>query len=279
MRDTTLQFSLPPFRGAVRYLILLTIGVWIAILLLYVLDRHNADQLIKYGELVPAGVLHGFVWQLLTYTFIHVSPMHVIFTLIAVYFIGSAVQERIGSRGFAQLYILSALLAAVIGVLLALTQKVGGGSAMGAGAAVNAVLMVFFLLHRGVSILLIPFPFRIPVEWVVVAVGGIETAYFVLTGFSLFYLVELLGLGTGYLWYRFMWRRATVSGVVSDRIGGIRNSYYRWKRERAKKKFQVYMRKHQQDPKQYFDEYGNFRPPDEQEKEKKDRGSSGGWVN
>jgi membrane associated rhomboid family serine protease len=279
MRDTTLQFSLPPFRGAVRYLILLTLGVWIAILLLYVLDRHNAEQLIAYGELVPAFVLHGFVWQLLTYTFVHVSPMHVIFTLIAVYFIGSAVQERTGSRAFAELYIFSAVLAGVIGVLLALTKKVGGGSAMGAGAAVNAVLMVFFLLHRGVSILLIPFPFRIPVEWVVVAVGGIETAYFVLTGFSLFYLVQLLGLGTGYLWYRFMWRRATVSGVVSDRIGGIRNSYYRWKRERAKKKFQVYMRKHQEDPKQYFDEYGNFRPPDEQDKEKKDRGGSGGWVN
>src|SRR5262249_25571573 len=116
MRETTLQFSLPPFRGAVRYLILLTLGVWIAILLLYVLDRHNADLLIAYGELIPSFVLHGFVWQLLTYTFVHVSPMHVIFTLVGVYFIGSAVQERTGSRAFAELYIFSAVLAGVIGV-------------------------------------------------------------------------------------------------------------------------------------------------------------------
>jgi hypothetical protein len=36
------------------------------------------------------------------------------------------------------------------------------------------------------------------------------------------------------------------------------------------------MRKHNEDPKQYFDEYGNFRPPDESDK--KDRGP-GGWVN
>jgi membrane associated rhomboid family serine protease len=279
MRDTTLQFSLPPFRGAVRHLIFITLGVWIAFILLSAFYRPGATLLVLVGMLDPERVLHGQVWQLLTYAFVHTSPLHVIFVLIGVYFIGSAVQERVGSRAFAELYLFSSVLAAVIGVLLSLTKKVGAGPAIGAGAAVNAVLMVFFLLHRGVSILLIPFPFRIPVEWVVVAVGGIETAYFVLTGFSLFYLVQLLGLGTGYLWYRFMWRRATVSGVVSDRIGGIRNSYYRWKRERAKKKFQVYMRKHQQDPKQYFDEYGNFRPPDEQEKEKKDRGGSGGWVN
>jgi hypothetical protein len=36
------------------------------------------------------------------------------------------------------------------------------------------------------------------------------------------------------------------------------------------------MRKHEKDPKQYFDEYGNFKPPDD--KDKKDKGGSG-WVN
>ena len=43
------------------------------------------------------------------------------------------------------------------------------------------------------------------------------------------------------------------------------------------RKFQVYMKKHNQDAKDYFDEYGNFRPPDD--KDKKNGGSSGGWVN
>jgi hypothetical protein len=36
------------------------------------------------------------------------------------------------------------------------------------------------------------------------------------------------------------------------------------------------MRKHENDPKQYFDEYGNYKPPSE--KDKSDRGP-GGWVN
>lgn len=274
MRDTTVQFSLPPFRGTVRYLILLTLGVWITIILLWALDQPVALRLLQIGGLDPARVLHGWVWQLVTFPFVHLAPMHIILVLIGVYFIGSAVQERTGPRAFAELYIFSSILAGAAGVLLSLTGRIGLGGALGAGASMNAVLMVFYLLHRGSSILMIPLPFRIPVEWVVIAVGGIEAAYFILSGFSLFYLVQLLGLGTGYLWYRFMWRRASVSGAISNRVSGIRNSYYRWKRERAKKKFQVYMRKHNEDPKQYFDEYGNFRPPNEQEK--KDRGP---WVN
>jgi hypothetical protein len=52
----------------------------------------------------------------------------------------------------------------------------------------------------------------------------------------------------------------------------MRNAYYRWKRRRAAKKFQVYMRKH--DRNVYFDEYGNYKPPDD----KRDDGR-GGWVN
>jgi hypothetical protein len=113
------------------------------------------------------------------------------------------------------------------------------------------------------------------VLWVVVGIGGIEAAYFILSGFSFFYLVQLFGLGSGYLWYRFMWRRS-IAGTMTDQVAGIRNSYYRWKRRRAARKFEVYMRKHEHDPKQYFDEYGNFKPPDD--RDKKDRGP-GGWVN
>jgi len=277
-RDTTFQFSLPPFRGAVRYLVLVTLAIWIVIILLWALNQKLAQEILGIASLSPQLVRdHWFVWQFVTYPFVHLDPRHIIVALVGTYFIGSAVQDRTGSRAFGELYIFSAVLAGVIGFLLALTGRVGGGTAMGAGASINAVLMVFFLLYRGTSILMFPFPFRIPVEWVVIAVGGIEAAYFILTGFSLFFMVELLGLGAGFVWYKLAWRRATVSGALSKQVLAVRNRYYLWKRERAKKKFQVYMRKHEQDPKQYFDEYGNFRPPDDKEKDKK--GGQGGWVN
>lgn len=274
--SSSFQFGLPRFQGAVRTIILLTLGIWITIVLLMAFDRPDGTLLVGIGQLNPAAVLHGWVWQLLTYGFVHVDPGHVFFTLLAVYFIGSSVQERTGSRSFAELYLSASVLAGLAGVLLALTGRVGSGTAIGAGAAANGVLMVFYLLYRGSSIYLFPLPFQIPVQWVVIIIGGVETAYFLLNNFALFFLVQLLGLGAGYVWYRFLWRRAGVSTTVQDRVTGLRNRYYRWKRRRAARKFEVYMRKHEHDPKQYFDEYGNFKPPSE--KDKGDRGP-GGWVN
>jgi hypothetical protein len=62
----------------------------------------------------------------------------------------------------------------------------------------------------------------------------------------------------------------------AERYYGMRNSYYRWKRRRAAKKFEVYMSKH--DRQVHFDEQGNYIPP-EDDTHKGNGGSKSGWVN
>src|SRR5258708_1939657 len=262
MPKETIQFSLPRFQGAVRYITLFTLGIWVTVIVLFAFDKPDAALLLRIGELNPDRVFHGWVWQMLTYAVVHVDAWHVIFALMGVFFIGSSVQERVGSRAFTELYLFSSVVAGLVGSLLSLTGHVGLGSALGAGAAVNGVLMVFYLLNRDASIYLMPFPIQVPVLWVVILVGGVETAYFVLTNFSLFFLAQLLGLGAGVLWHRMMWRRASVFGALSTSFAVVGNNYQRWKRRRAGKKFQVYMRKHNpdakdNDPKGYIDETGN----------------------
>jgi hypothetical protein len=85
----------------------------------------------------------------------------------------------------------------------------------------------------------------------------------------------LLGLGAGYIWYELFLTRSRVGPSVSEWYFGLRNSYYRWKRKKAAKKFEVYMRDH--DRKVTFDEHGNYVPPDENDKS--NGGSKSGWVN
>jgi hypothetical protein len=63
--------------------------------------------------------------------------------------------------------------------------------------------------------------------------------------------------------------------ATSEGAYGLRNRYYKWKRRRAAKKFEVYMKK--VDRSQYFDEYGNFRDPNQ--KDKSNGEGKGGWVN
>jgi membrane associated rhomboid family serine protease len=267
----------PRFSGAVRNLVIINTAVFVILLLLFAFARNQGLSLLQLGALSPATIRQGWVWQFLTYGFLHVDPFSFLLTMLGIYFIGSAVESQSGPRRFIELYLVSLIGSGLIGFLLSFTQFFAHGSAMGSGPAANAILMVFYLLYRDARVMPMFIPIPIPIKYIVIFTAAVEGAYLLLSHFSLMMTVQLLGLGTGYLWYRFMWRRMNVFGFFGNQLASFQNSYYRWKRRRAGRKFQVYMKKHNQDAKDYFDEYGNFRPPDE--KDKKNGGSTGGWVN
>lgn len=264
---------MPRFSGAVRSLILLNTVIFVTLLLLTSFRTDLAQLIYDLGVLSPKGISLHFYWQFLTYGFLHQDPLNFLLSMLAIYFIGSSVQERIGSRSFAEMYLVSIVGAGVIGYLLSFTG-IAQGAAIGSGPAANAILMVFYLLFRDTPIFVFPIPIPIPTKYVVIFTAAVEGAYWLLSHFSLFFTVQLLGLAVGYGWYRFLWRRTSLLGSLQDRIFGVRNAYYRWKRRRAGKKFEVYMRKYDRD--QHFDQYGNYREP----KDKKDNGeNSPPWVN
>ncbi len=220
--------NLPPFRGWLRYLLIVSTTIYIALVLLEAFQSNIAQAVYKIGILTPGGIHQGWIWQFFTYGFIDDDPKSFLFTALSIYF-------------------------------------------------ANAVLMVFYLLHRDAPIMLMFIPIPIPVKYIVIVTAAVEAAYFFKYHFVLYFLVPLLGLATGYLWHRFAWRRVSVFGMLATSVSDARNSYQRWKRRRAGKKFQVYMRKHNQDPKDYIDDAGNFHPPEDITK--KNGGGPGGWVN
>jgi len=269
------EFGFPPFRGAVRELILASVAIYVVILLLLSFAPGTGQAILAHGILDPARIRDGWVWQFVTYAFIYVDPMDFVLSLVGIYFLGSALQERLGRAGFYSLFFGSVVLSAVSGFLLSLTHVIAQGPAFGSGAAANAILMVFYLLNRDAPIMLFPIPIQIPVKWIVLGIAAIETAYLLLSHFSLFYCVLLLGLGAGYIWHlAFLSRRPSLG--ISERFYAMHNSYYRWKRRRAARKFEVYMRKHE-NREVSFDEHGNYIPPDDDKK--KNGGSKSGWVN
>lgn len=269
----------PPFRGATRQLILASGAIYLVILLLIPFAPAEGQRLIQLGALSPAAILHGWLWQFVTYAFIYVDPIDFLLSVMGIYFLGWAVEERIGKARFFGLFFGSTVLSGVAGFGLSLlgphlhSATFAQGAAAGCGAAVNAILMVFFLFNRNAPIMLFPLPIQFPVKWMVIGIAGIETAYLLLHGFDLFDFVLLLGLGAGYIWYAlFLTRKSTVG--LSEKYFSLRNSYYRWKRRRAARKFEVYMRDHNRTVS--FDEHGNYIPPDD---DKKNGGSKSGWVN
>jgi membrane associated rhomboid family serine protease len=275
-RNPSVEFGLPPFRGAVREIILGSVAIYVVILLLMSFAQGTGQAVLELGVLNPGHIRQGWLWQFVTYAFMYVDPLDFALSLLGVYFLGWAVEERIGHARFYGLFFGSVILCAAAGFVLSLSGVVAQGSALGSGAAANAILMVFYLFNREAPIMLFPIPIQIPVKWIVIFIAGIETAYLLLSHFSLFYVVLLLGLGAGYVWHAVFLSR-DVSLGVSEKFCGLRNSYYRWKRRRAARKFEVYMKKH--DREVAFDEHGNYIPPDDTDRNKTNGGSKSGWVN
>jgi membrane associated rhomboid family serine protease len=273
MARNTAEFGLPPFRGAVRQIVLLCAAIYVFILLAVTFAPGLGHAISLIGTLDPARVRQGWVWQFITYPFIGADPWQFAVSLSGIYFIGASVESRIGSGRFWGLFLGGSALAGIGGFLLSLTGTIAQGPALTVGAATNAILMIFYLQNRNAPVMAF-FVLQIPIKWLVLFIGALEAAYMMVYHFALFYVVLLLGLGAGYVWNQlFLVRRAPTVGI-SERYFGFRNSYYRWKRKRAARKFEVYMRQH--DRTVHFDEHGNYIPPDD---DKKNGGGKSGWVN
>lgn len=92
--------------------------------------------LLNQFAFVPAWI---FVrpWTAFTYMFLHAGLMHIGFNMLLLYFFGSRLEARLGSRGFLKIYLLSGLVGALLSII---TPNV---AIVGASGAVYGVLFGF----------------------------------------------------------------------------------------------------------------------------------------
>ena len=77
-------------------------------------------------------------WTVVTYMFLHGGLMHLGFNMLGLWFFGSGVETRLGSRRFLLLYFLSG----ISGALLSMAFSMGSG-VIGASAGVFGVMLAF----------------------------------------------------------------------------------------------------------------------------------------
>jgi membrane associated rhomboid family serine protease len=77
----------------------------------------------------PPGVL-ARPWTAITYMFVHADIWHILFNMVALYFFGPRLEERLGSRVFLTLYITSGLAGALLSFLTPNALIVGASGAV-----------------------------------------------------------------------------------------------------------------------------------------------------
>jgi membrane associated rhomboid family serine protease len=277
-RGGTISFSFPPFAGWVRRIIVTCTAIFLAELILpHLINIDLQGWLDGWFGLVPLYVMKGEIWQLVTYSFLHAGWGHLFFNMLTLWFIGAYLERDWGPRRFIECYVFCVVGAALVTIAISYTRILGmdpGRGTIGASGGIFGLLMAFGILYADQEMLMFPLPFSIKAKylvgiWILVAVVSIFGPQTDVANFA-----HLGGLFFGFLFVKFMPRRG-LSYVASEQYFGVRNSYYRWKRKRAAKKFEVYMRQH--DRKVTFDEHGNYIPPDDNDKT--NGGGKSGWVN
>ncbi|HME34053.1 MAG TPA: rhomboid family intramembrane serine protease [Candidatus Sulfotelmatobacter sp.] len=277
-----MTLSLPPFTKAVTWLIGINTGVFLLVALLSVVHITLVTYIqhyIQYCELVPSEVVQrGFIWQLLTYSFLHANLGHWFWNMLGLWMFGSAVENAWGTRRLLELYFIGVVGAAITTVALSFAHILGdpNTATVGASGGIYAVLIAFGILFAESEILMIPFPIAIKAKYFVGILIVVTLAFAMMGGGGVAYVAHLGGLLFGWLYVRRGPKPALVNVGLTERYYGMRNSYYRWKRRRAARKFEVYMSKH--DRQVHFDEHGNYIPPDDDPR-KGNGGGKSGWVN
>jgi membrane associated rhomboid family serine protease len=87
--------------------------------------------------LVPANLLVR-PWTAITYMFLHATFMHLLFNMLALYFVGPRVEQRLGSNRFIALYLISGITGALLSFVLA-----PNGQIVGASGAIFGVMLAF----------------------------------------------------------------------------------------------------------------------------------------
>lgn len=229
---------------AIKVLLIANTSVFLlqAILQLVVSER-AAAFLIRYFGLVPFAVLHGFVWQLFTYLFLHGGLWHLLINMLVLWMFGRDLELYWGRRRFYAYYFLTGVGAGIINVIVKALLYSSASLPMsiptiGASGAIYGILMAAAMVFPDRQIWLLPFPVTLPMRVYVAIIGAIE--FFGTLGASgdnVSHISHLGGMLVGYLYLR-----------RGSFFYGLRNQYSDWKRRRLRRKFDIYMHEHKDEP-------------------------------
>jgi membrane associated rhomboid family serine protease len=273
-RSGPISLALPAFEGTTRKLILVNIAAFFGLLILHWLAPQLEAVLLSHLILEPLAVAHGEVWQLLTYSFVEQGILGILFGMLTLWFTGSLLEPSFGGRWLAELYLTSVIGGAILASAISFTHILGLRPDVAAAGAWSGIfgLMIAIAMIFGDQEFLLWFVLRIKAKYMVAIYILIAVAILLKQADTFNALIQLSGALCGALFVKFAPRRG-LAFAVSEQYFSIRNRYYRWKRRRAARKFEVYMRK--QNREVHFDKDGRYVDPDELRKNPNDKR----WMN
>jgi membrane associated rhomboid family serine protease len=145
-RDYMRQPAYEPRRSFTVALLIVNTSVFlIQLLALHTANGPNIED--QYFALSLTGLKHGYVWQLLTFQFMHANWLHIIFNSLAIFFFGRPVEMALGRAHFLTLYLSSGVIGGLVQMLFALLFSSFDESVVGASAGAYGLVAAFAVMN------------------------------------------------------------------------------------------------------------------------------------
>jgi membrane associated rhomboid family serine protease len=208
-----------------------------ALFVFYFFAGRSLRDFFDLGMLRPSDVVtHFYIWQLATYMFLHAGIGHILFNMLALWMFGTEFERLWGTRRFLRFYFfcgMGAGLCVIVGNYLFGNPNV---ATLGSSGAIYGILLASAVLWPDRQML---FYFLIPIKlkYFVMIIGGIAFLNSFNPASPVSEVAHLGGMLFGYLFLKVPQMRGF------DPLESLQDAYRTWKLARAKRKFQVYMRK------------------------------------
>jgi len=219
-----------------RRLLFMTVGVFIVDFLLWPNPGGLHTPFERVFGLSRHGIASGMLWQVVTYSFLHGGFWHLFGNMLGLYFFGTELEQRLGSRRFLLLYLGCGALGGLGWLLLS-----AGANAVciGASASVFGVLGTFAALYPRRQITLLVFfvlPVTLSARTLILIAGGVSLLLLRSDAGGIAHAAHLAGGAAGY-WYG--WRIAGGAFRGDGMSWDLRRLFADWRAKMRRGRFRV----------------------------------------
>ena len=230
----------------VKLLVLICSGVFLFQTLVSLVADPRAEfhYIIQTFGLIPSAFTRGLrIWQPFTYIFLHGGLFHLLINMLMLWMFGRELELLWGKKRFLNYFFICGVGAGLIEVLIKTVPVFFGKPlsdvpTIGASGAIFGILIANAVLFPDRRIWLIPLPVTIPMRPYVAVMAAIEFFSTLGTGGdNVSHLCHLGGMLVGYIYLR-----------RGSFLYNVRNSVTDWRLQRNRKRFEVFMKKHKDEP-------------------------------
>ena len=227
------QIQVAPLTPVVKKLMITMAVVWVLVQI--ILEKFLKFNLSTWFILHPDHVIEKFwIWQLFTYMFFHaLSPFHIFFNGLMLWFFGSELEKHWGARFFTTYFFVCGIGAALVyclGValyaILSSNQSPLMIPVLGASGALFGLLVAYgIVFSERVIYFMGLFPMK--AKYFALVAAALDLSSLLTTGFSgteVAYLCHIGGalVGFTFLWGHTLWKLNKTKSNIKKKTGSLR---------------------------------------------------------